>query len=216
MNKIIRVDASSNVWRERTDLIASAMIGIKEVTDLQGSNATVITGGMNKAQKLSSYEIPALGMRNNQLMLDVDKYALNMANNDHSVVGPNVDYVLTDRDMFAQENNFIYGVAYHKWQLSIQSINRYVKATRDVDMQRKLVAHTARHEYGHLAGLKSPEDYINPDMRPDPYTGHCLNVCTMAQTITDNETMKLVEKLNGRGLSGFCAHCVAKLRQKAK
>lgn len=77
-----------------------------------------------------------------------------------------------------------------------QDARRYEKVTPKLS---RLIAFTALHETGHLAGL-FPKS-------------HCRNVCTMATTSSTRETFELIGEMP-KSVPRFCVSCMASLRRR--
>lgn len=118
-------------------------------------------------------------------------------------------------DLFAEGTNFIFG------QNSATEIGGYLAlspfrfSADNAGNIGPVMKHIARHEAGHMFGLREDSDYPNPDRRGGLYEGHCANEpCTMQQKVTVPDMLRQMEKLQHRPHAGFCADCVATLHKK--
>ncbi|MDB5175391.1 MAG: hypothetical protein JWM81_249 [Candidatus Saccharibacteria bacterium] len=212
MDKAVRLNANASLYNERPDLFMAAAIGISDVLKLQGHTPVLTTSGPETAEAISGFEARSYNPGRQQLDL---RSHLELLAASTDLAGPKTDFLVTDWDMFAEGTWYVFGVTIYEWQLSVQSVARFVRHTSDVKLQGKLMTHIARHEYAHMAGMISPQDYSHPDRRSGLYAGHCANVCTLQQVMMVPETLSLASKLDGHELAGFCAGCVTSLRRKA-
>lgn len=219
-NKVLIIP-TSNVLRDHEHLVGSVRQAVHDVsTKIQRFEPEIIIAGNTVADEYSEHEKDAYNHEREQI--DVDKYSSVLFKNTN-ILGPEriPTIILTDKDMNYEnrETNFVFGVGWgDSLQLSVQSINRIIKATDDKISQSSLANYLARHEYGHMLGLNR-SNYAEPDKRGGIYKGHCgADACTMNQVTSISEIIALVEKLDGNSdkLAGFCAGCVAKLRENRK
>jgi predicted Zn-dependent protease len=214
MSSLVRLNASESLYTERPDLLVEAAGGVYDVIGIQGTGATLATGGLETASVISQFEAQAFNPRRGQL--DLDAHLKNLAAGTDVASTAQADIILTDSDLYAEGMNFVFGVTFSARALCVESVARFTHFTKDIDTQKALVRHVARHEYGHLVGMLKTTDYANPDKRGDIYEGHCANTCTMQQIMSVGEAVRLVERLSGRGVAGFCMDCVGSLQRKAR
>jgi predicted Zn-dependent protease len=210
MSKNIHLNAPAELYVERPDLFMAAAAGIADVGIVQNREMAVVSGGLEAAFALSTLQQSAYNRSRAQV--ELDRYAsLIVGGTDRE----NDNFVLTDEDVYMEGTNFVFGATMPWHGLSVQSAARFVRTTSSQSLQRHLIRHVARHEYGHLVGLNAAEDYKNPDVRGGIYEGHCADECTMQQVMSVPEAAELTEKLKDRELAGFCAGCVRGLRARA-
>ena len=123
-------------------------------------------------------------------------------------------YIVTDRDMYAEDTNFVFGVTRSHGGIAIQSLARFMADIRSPADQATMARHIARHEYAHMIGMNTPSDYANPDMRGGLHEGHCANNCTLHQVMNVPESIQLVSGLDFFTDAGFCGSCVKRIRTK--
>ncbi len=214
MSELIRLNANEYLHNARPDLLVEAAGGIYDVIGIQGSGAKIVTGGLETASVISQFEAQAFNHRRGQL--DLDAHVQNLAANTDVASPTQTDFILTAKDLYADDLSFVFGVTYTSRALCIESVTRFVAHTKDVDLQKALVRHVARHEYGHLVGMNNRADYVRPDTSGGINEGHCADTCTMQQILSVDEAVKQVERLSGRGVAGFCMGCVGSLQRKAR
>jgi hypothetical protein len=221
MIREVGVNANSSLIRERPDLFNAAVEGISDVIRLQGVQPIIFGPHEDNSRIIDEVELPSFDHSRSQLQLECMADNLLIAKPDLAMDRP--EYILTDRDMYGGELRFALGYAMADRDLSIQSIARLIQVERsngepcDPYEQYLAVRHIARHEFGHVLGLRLPQDYDNPDLGVDYHAGHCNNACTMRQVDNAPETFDLAIYLerSGLGMAGFCASCVASIRRKA-
>lgn len=211
---VVRMNSNSSLYLERPDLIGAAASGVRDVMILQGLQPALLSGGLDTSRVLDVFEEDSFNRGRQQL--DVVRYADQLVR--YTDVGEgDSDYVLTDQDIFAPETNFVFGVTWGETtQLSIQSVARFLRSTRDRKLQGELITHVARHEYAHMAGLLENQDFVNPDGRGGIYEGYCADLCTMQQVVSVEEVIAQVQRLDGHELAGFCMNCIDMLDRKAR
>ncbi len=213
MQQAVRLNASASLYADRPDLFNSAAIGIRDVMIIQGREPQISTGGQNTASAISRFEVQSYN--NSRQQVDINIYLLNLGDDTDVASNRTADFIITDRDMYAEGTNFVFGSTLFDWQLSIQSVARFIKATRDEALQNRLTQHIARHEFAHLSGMNKPSNYANPDKRGGIYSGHCANMCTLQQANSVTEAINQVERLGDDGIAGFCLDCVKAIWLKA-
>jgi predicted Zn-dependent protease len=207
------LDANVALYENRPDLFDAAAAGIHDVLTVQGLNGKIVSGGPYSAEIISGIEHEVHNPERGQVDL-VDFVPVLAKRTNLEASTPN--FILTAQDLhYGEQTSFVFGLTLPSWQLSVQSVARFVSYVDDPGIQRRLVRHIARHEYGHMAGMNELNDYANPDRRSGLYEGHCANLCTLRQVMCVQEVEALSLELSDRETAGFCVGCVASLRQKA-
>lgn len=211
---MVRLNASVEVFQNREDLLLSAARGIGDVLALQGFEPRVSVGNEASAEFISVSEERAYNSARHQI--DLTSHLLYLANNSDLASKNQADFVLTDKDMYAEGTNFVFGSTLSERQLSVQSVARFIRHTRDIGIQNTVTKHVARHEFAHLVGMNQSSDYINPDRHGGIYASHCANDCTLQQVMNVTEAINAAIRLADRQMAGFCPDCAKSLRQKAE
>lgn len=208
MKNEIRIHSTEEVYDARSDLVLATVLGVGDVaiaSGLQGFKTTVDTA-------VTGLEEDFFDSSRNQI--NADRYFSHLwLNTDFA--GPRFDVVVTDQDMYFEGTNFVFGAAWEQMRLAITSFARYIEATPNQVDQSRLVRHVAKHEFAHLLGMNTPEDYVNPDLRSGLYYGHCANECTLHQFMSMQELAEQTSRLEGQEDAGFCKDCIDALRDKA-
>lgn len=213
MLRHVRVNTSADLMVERPDLLNAAAQGVYDVLALQRLNQIpkLTTGGIDTAQTIDG--IVSRHFDSSRQQVHLSGFAQDLINS--TVIGHNpgqtADYLLLDSDLYDDNLNFVFGSTWSEISLSVQSVARVVGATRNEADQRLHTRHIARHEFAHLRGLNQPSDYTKPDLRGGIYSGHCMDICTMRQSMTVQEALSQAKELEGHDLAGFCGSCATKL-----
>lgn len=211
MISTVRINTNSGVLSSRPDLLMAAASGINDVIQLQGNKSQLLHGGHETAQTIDSLETESFNLKRQQL--DLGRFVTLVARHENDRIIECPYYVISDRDFYAENLNFVFGVT--NSNISVQSVYRFIQATADQGLQQASVRHIARHEYGHLAGMNDPSDYANPDTRGSIFSGHCANLCTMSQYVSVDQVFEAVTRSASSAVAGFCDDCVNSLHAKA-
>ena len=213
MQSRVFVNPTSRLELERPDITIATARGIDDVQRMQSSGGSVFTWGPAGRRQISDIVDSRYDQRRGQVNLELllsDIGRTNMAE-------PSVDnrhYIVTDRDMFAEGTNFVFGITSAHQGVAIQSLMRFMSEISNHRDQATMARHIARHEYAHMIGMNSRSDYAKPDTRGGIYEGHCANTCTVSQVMSVRESVRLVNELDFYTDAGFCGSCVKRIRSK--
>jgi len=117
-----------------------------------------------------------------------------------------LDVVVTSRDLFAQNLNWVFGVTFSNY-ISVQSIYRFRNEKDEIKLG--LICRTLKHEVGHLLGIPGPVG-SHPRIY-DKGGPHCSNICLMRQgwSLVEFKEQMLEEKRLGIEL---CSDCIRELK----
>lgn len=207
----VRVFSNASIFDERIDLLEAAATGVADTIRVAGHTSEFTPIKHEVTEFFSALEERSYNSQRHQLNI------IDYANEIHrrTNLGDNTPtYLLTDKDVYATNTNFVFGMTLNSAQMAVQSVARYVTATRDEGLQQMVTRHVARHEFGHMMGMLDLTDYARPDMRGGLYDGHCRDVCTMQQVMNVREAFDAAAILSERQMAGFCGACVVSLRRK--
>ena len=210
--KTVQLYPSAQVREEYPDHIKAAAFGIADVLTVQGYSPRIVSA----REEISTFigQLEQQNYNSSRGQLSLESYWQTLGTHTDMLRTSRPDFVLSGLDLYAENTNFVFGVTIPEMQVSVQSIARYIRMTRDESVQLAATRHIARHEYAHIAGMNDRSDYRRPDTRGGIYEGHCMDECTMQQVMNTNDVLSLLEKLDGHELAGFCVSCVSSLRRK--
>ena len=131
------------------------------------------------------------------------------------------DFMIFDRDMNTylwnekiksyEWINFIFGSG-HQSLGTLISIYRFRSAVKDKNLYHLVLRQVGQHEFGHVMGLVSRKTPSSDD-RGGLYQNHCLNLCTMKQSLSIKEALNLTKELNNRNTI-LCKDCQIELKSR--
>ncbi|MCA9332603.1 hypothetical protein KDA00_01895 [Candidatus Saccharibacteria bacterium] len=200
----VRIAADAEVLQQNPESVTATCAGIGDVLRVSGRDYMFDQDFLSQAESLSFVEQHSSGSTG---QVDADQFFMNIR---ELADAQEPLFVLLSKDLRAEGTNFIFGFGIKEAGICVQSLYRYVREVRQVELP-VIVRHIARHEFGHMLGLDGTS-IRNQDTRGGLYRGHCANDCTMQQVMTVVEANQRAQRLQTRPNAGFCSGCVEVLQ----
>ena len=121
---------------------------------------------------------------------------------------PHWEVFITNKDLYMQGKNFVFGATNPNFAASVQSLKRLIDEIPEGELRREMIRRLLRHEVGHMFGLPGRNFKVEEKLG-----SHCTNICTMRQGMSIPEWAKLTQEESRRNVH-FCKDCMNVLAQK--
>lgn len=121
---------------------------------------------------------------------------------------PHWEVFITNKDLYMQGTNFVFGATNPDFAASVQSLKRLIDEIPEGELRREMIRRLLRHEVGHMFGLPGRNFKVEEKLG-----SHCTNICTMRQGMSIPEWAKLTQEESRRN-AHFCKDCMHVLAQK--
>jgi len=211
MSPDTRIYSNSGLYLERPDLLYAAVDGVNDVRILQGKVPCRYSGNNEERRFISYTEEFSNNKKRRQVDADALAFILDSESGLYRPAATNL--IFTDRDLYYEGSDYAVGLTFSDKNISIQSIYRIIKATKNEVLQKKAVRCIARRGYATLVGLTKSEDYVTPRVVDGVPRADCSKEdCTMHQLSSVDEILNLVESpFYQDNIAGLCLDCAKSL-----
>jgi hypothetical protein len=213
-NEARRLEVSPNAFLllKRPSLIEAAVSGVGDVMSLQGYTTNVdACYDPETAQTTSGLEFLTQEYNRNHV-IDAHDY-LDMMRMQTEVSGRPVDRILavTDQELSVPGREFLFGATSADARFSVLSLANLIKSQVRYGLQTQATRQLARRQYAMISGMPFDDEF--GDTVDVTKINHSSSSCTLGGIKSIAELLRSGEKMADSETAGFCAICVAKLRQ---
>jgi hypothetical protein len=212
MDKIaprLEVNPNAFLLYQRPGLLDAAVEGVSDVMTLQGYEPNVEVCTIEDAAKTTTGLEFFVQHYHGQDHIGAREY-LHMQEAKTELFAQSADrfIALTTQGLTLENGEYVLGATTPDLRFSVMSLASVLQSGINYGAQSKVIKHLAGRQYAMLEGLPFDSD-----------TGdnliHSSDDCALSHVTTLSETLRLAEKSAGSSTAGFCAICLAKLRQAA-